>query len=254
MIRLENLTKTYRIDGIVNVVMQNVSLIFPERRAVAVLGRNGAGKSTLLRMIAGIQSWDSGRIIRTGSISWPMGLTSGFHGDMTGEQNTRFIARINGVDTDELVDYVRDFAELGKYFWLPVRTYSSGMRARLTFGVSMGVRFDTYLIDEVTATGDATFKDKSQEVFAERMKTSGMIFVTHSLETAKKTCQHGVVLEEGQVTWFDDVNHAIEQHLENNRRHRERMGRDPIVVPVRRQRERPDPAERPNRKNRPKPE
>ena len=254
MIRLENLTKIYRIDGTVNVVMQNVSLTFPERRSVAILGRNGAGKTTLLRMIAGILSWDSGRIHRTGSISWPMGLTSGFHGDMTGEQNTRFIARITGVDTDELVDYVRDFAELGKYFRLPVRTYSSGMRARLTFGVSMGVRFDTYLIDEVTATGDATFKDKSQEVFAERMKTSGMIFVTHSLETAKKTCQHGVVLEEGQVTWFDDVNDAVNQHLENNRRHRERMGREPIVVPVRRPKERPNPPERPNRKDRPKKE
>lgn len=230
MVRFENVTKIYRIDGTVKVVMQDVSITLPSRRSVAILGRNGAGKSTMLRMIAGMQSWDAGRIIKKGTFSWPMGFGGGFHGDMTGEQNTRFVARINGVDTDELVDYVRDFAELGMHFWLPVRTYSSGMRARLSFGVSMGIPFDTYLVDEVTATGDATFKDKSQEVFAERLKTSGMIFVTHSLEYAKRTCQHGVVLEDGRLTWFDDIGAAVEQHLENNRRHREAMGREPVIV------------------------
>ncbi|MGQ0565158.1 MAG: ABC transporter ATP-binding protein [Gemmobacter sp.] len=225
MIRLENLTKIYRLDGTVNVVLDNVSMSFPPRKSVAIFGRNGAGKSTLLRMMAGTLTWDSGRIIKSGTISWPVGFAGGFHGDMTGEQNTRFIARIAGVDTDELVDYVRDFAELGMHFWLPVRTYSAGMRARLSFGVSMGIRFDTYLVDEVTATGDATFKDKSQAVFSERLQTSGMILVTHSLEYAKRACQHGAVLHDGKVTWYDEIRDAIEHHHENNRRHREAMGR-----------------------------
>jgi capsular polysaccharide transport system ATP-binding protein len=240
VIRLENVTKIYRLDGTAKVVMDNVSLTFPPRRSVAILGRNGAGKSTMLRMISGTLSWDSGRIIKTGTVSWPVGFAGGFHGDLTGEQNTRFIARISGIDTDELVDYVRDFAELGMHFWLPVRTYSSGMRSRLSFGVSMGIQFDTYLVDEVTATGDATFKDKSQEVFRERLQTSGMIMVTHSLEYARNTCQHGVVLENGRVTWFDDIDAAIDQHLENNRRHRELMGRDG-VVPRKRQKPRAKP-------------
>ena len=187
MIRLENLCKTYRIEGTSKIVANNVTFTFPSRRSIAIFGRNGAGKTTLLRMIAGTLPYDSGRIIKTGTVSWPVGFTGGFHGDLTGEQNTRFIARISGVDSDELVDYVRDFAELDQYFWLPVRTYSSGMRARLSFGVSMGVYFDTYLVDEVTATGDATFREKSTAVFAERIAHSGLIMVTHSLETARRS-------------------------------------------------------------------
>lgn len=218
MIRLVNLSKTYRLGGTARVVADRITATFPARTGVAILGRNGAGKSTLLRMIAGTQAPDSGRVLRQGSLSWPVGFAGSFHGDLTGAQNTRFVARIQGVDTDALCGYVADFAELGAHFDLPVRTYSAGMKARLAFGISMGIPFDTYLVDEVTATGDARFREKSTAVFRERMARSGVIMVTHSLEVARATCTMGAVLEDGHLTLHDDIGAAIAHHLSNTRR------------------------------------
>ena len=146
MIRLENLTKIFTLEGRRKVVMQDVNVEFPTGQSVALLGRNGAGKSTLLQMIAGTLAPTSGRIVSTGSISWPVGFAGSFHPELSGAQNTRFVARIYGVDTDELVEFVQGFAGLGQHFHLPFRTYSSGMRSRLAFDVSMGIPFGTYLV------------------------------------------------------------------------------------------------------------
>jgi capsular polysaccharide transport system ATP-binding protein len=161
MIRLENLTQSFRLKGEKKVVINNLNLTIPSDRSLALLGRNGAGKSTLLESIAGILRPDSGRIVSDGSISWPVGLGGSFHRDLTGAENVRFVARIYGVDTDDLVAFVEDFAELGKSYHMPMRSYSSGMRSRLTFGCSMGIKFDTDLVDEVTAVGDRAFKKTS---------------------------------------------------------------------------------------------
>lgn len=217
MIRVENLWKTYRIGGTVKSVARGISATFPDRTGVAILGRNGAGKSTFLRMIAGTQAPDSGRILREGRVSWPVGFAGSFHADLTGAQNTRFVARIQGVDTDALCAWVEDFAELGAHFHLPVRTYSAGMKARLAFGISMGIPFDTYLVDEVTATGDAAFREKSTAIFRARMARSAVIMVTHSLEIARTTCRAGAVLEDGHLTMYDRVEDAIAHHLSNAR-------------------------------------
>ncbi len=160
MIELRRLNKTYVLNGIRKTVARDLSFVFPTGESVGLLGRNGAGKSSLLRMIAGTMSPDSGEVIATGSVSWPVGFAGSFHPDLTGAQNTKFVARIYGVDTDEMVEFVRDFAGLDQHFHLPVRTYSSGMRSRLAFGVSMAIHFDTYLIDEVTSVGDAAFGEK----------------------------------------------------------------------------------------------
>ncbi len=214
MIRIENLWKTYRTGGIVKVVAAGISATFPARTAVAVLGRNGAGKSTLMRVIAGTQSPDAGRILRQGTLSWPVGYAGGVQGELTGAQNTRFVARIQGVDAAALADFVQDFAELGAHFHLPVRTYSAGMKARLCYGLSMGIRFDTYLIDEATAPGDAGFRARAQAVFADRLQDSGVIFVTHALEQARAICTQGAVLEAGRLAWFADVDDAIRCHLD----------------------------------------
>ncbi|MEP0091076.1 MAG: ATP-binding cassette domain-containing protein [Paracoccaceae bacterium] len=129
-------------------------------RAVGLLGRNGAGKSSLLQMIAGTMRPSKGSIDIGGTVSWPVGFAGSFHGDLTGLQNTRFVARIYGVETNQLVAFVEDFAELGHHFRLPFRSYSQGMRARLGFAMSMGIGFDFYLIDEVTSVGDAAFREK----------------------------------------------------------------------------------------------
>lgn len=212
MIVLQNLTKTFIMRGERKTILDNVDMVFPSRTSVGLLGRNGAGKSTLLKMIAGTALPTSGQILTDGKISFPVGFAGSFHPDLTGAQNTRFVARIYGADTDALIDFVRDFAELGGHFHLPIRSYSSGMKSRLAFGVSMGLRFDTYLIDEVTAVGDAAFQAKSSAVFIDRMKRSGAVFVTHSIPLMREMCTAGAVLDGGRLTYYADIEEAIEEH------------------------------------------
>jgi len=212
MIRIESLCKTYILRGEHKIVADNINVVIPSRVSVALLGRNGAGKSSLLRMIAGTMDADSGHIQVYGTISWPVGFSGSFHGELTGAQNTRFIARVYGVDTDELLESVQDFAELGPHFHLPVRSYSSGMRSRLAFGISMGIRFDTYLVDEVTSVGDAAFRKKSEQVFGQRMADSGAIVVSHAMGMIRRMCEHAIVLENGRITYYDDLEQGIRHH------------------------------------------
>ncbi|MCF2903364.1 ABC transporter ATP-binding protein [Octadecabacter sp. CECT 8868] len=218
MIRFENVTKEFALDGQRKVIMENANLVFPEGQSVALLGRNGAGKSTILKMIAGTMQPTSGRVVTTGAISWPVGFAGSFHGELSGAQNCRFVGRIYGVDTDELIDFVADFAGLGAHFHLPLRTYSSGMKSRLAFGVSMGVAFDTYLVDEITAVGDAAFRKRSDELFKARMKNAGAVVVSHSMQQIRNLCDSAVVLESGELRFFDDVEDGIEYHNANMER------------------------------------
>lgn len=215
MIELQNLTKIFVTRGVRNVVADNISMVFPTGVSVGLLGRNGAGKSTLLRIISGNVDPTEGKVHSTGTVSWPVGFAGSFHPELTGSQNVRFVARIYGVDTDQLCAFVEDFAELGQHFYLPCRGYSSGMRSRLAFGISMGIPFDTYLVDEVTSVGDASFKQKSEAVFQQRMRKSGAILVSHGTGMLKRNCQAGVVLEKGKLEWFDDIHDAIARHEEN---------------------------------------
>lgn len=218
MIELRDLTKIYSLNGRHKVVADCINAVFPTGRSVALLGRNGAGKSTLLQMIAGTVSPSDGEIVTTGTISWPVGFAGSFHPELTGSQNVRFIGRVYGVDTDELIDFVQDFAGLGTHFKLPFKTYSSGMRSRLAFGTSMGIGFDTYLVDEVTAVGDAQFRALSQRVFNERMKTAGAVVVTHGMGQVRDMCDAVAVLDNGKLTYYDDVDDGIVAHSENMNR------------------------------------
>lgn len=215
MIELINLSKSFRYGAQVKHVARNVSMTFGRDRSVALLGRNGAGKSTLMEMISGKMQPNAGRIKITGSISWPVGFMGSFHRELTGAQNTRFLARIYGVDTDELLHFVESFAEIGQHFHQPVSTYSSGMKSRLGFGCSMGIFFDFYLVDEVTAVGDAAFKEKSEAVFKDRMERSGSLFVSHSMSSVRRVCNAAVVLEDGEMTYYDDVEEGIAVHEAN---------------------------------------
>ncbi len=214
MIRLENLTKSFWLKGKRKIVIDNLNLTLPTGKSLALLGRNGAGKSTLLEIIAGTMRPDHGRVISDGSISWPVGLGASFHKDLSGAENVRFIARIYGVDSDDLVAFVENFSDLGKFYNMPMRSYSSGMKSRLTFGASMGIRFDTYLVDEVTAVGDAQFKRKSRELFVDRMQQSSAIMVNHSMGQVRKFCNAGLVLERGKIHYFEDLEEAISVHKE----------------------------------------
>lgn len=215
MIRLSNMSKVFRYGRERKVVCDRVNLAIPTDRSVALLGRNGVGKTTLLKLIAGTMDVTSGRILRTGQVSWPVGFAGSFHGELTGAQNAKFVARIYGRDTDEMCDFVREFAELGPHFDLPFRTYSAGMKSRLAFGVSMAIPFDTYLVDEITAVGDAAFKEKSSTLFKARMASAGAIVVSHSAQLIRNLCDAAIVLEAGKMTYFADVNRGIEQHQRN---------------------------------------
>lgn len=213
MIRFENLTKSFWVQGTRKIVIDNLNSTLPTGKSLALLGRNGAGKSTLMQIIAGTMRPDHGSVFSDGTISWPVGFGGSFHPDLTGAQNVRFVARTYGVDTQELQDFVEDFAELGEHFHMPVRNYSSGMKSRLTFGASMGVPFDTYLVDEVTSVGDAVFRRKSRAVFEARMQHSSAVLVSHEMGQVRAFCDAGIVLSEGRLQYFDDLNEAIGLHL-----------------------------------------
>lgn len=216
MIQLENLSKSFWVRGEERVVIDRLDVTLPTGASLALLGRNGAGKSTLLNIIAGVLPADTGRVVSDGTISWPVGLGGTFHPQMSGAQNTRFVARVYGIDSEALMHFVQDFAELGDQFFNPIKTYSSGMKARLGFGLSMGIRFDTYLIDETTAVGDARFNRKSRAVFLERVRESSAIMVSHQMATVRDFCDSGIVLHEGRLHVFEDLEEAIALHLKLN--------------------------------------
>ncbi|MCK0151966.1 ATP-binding cassette domain-containing protein [Marivita sp. S6314] len=191
------------------VVAQGINAVFPGGQATALLGGNGAGKSSLLAMIAGGLRPDAGRVLRSGAVSWPVGFAGAFHPDLTGAQNTRFVARVYGVDSDGLLGFVQQVSGLADAMRQPVRRYSSGMRARLGFAISMGVPFDMYLVDEVTAVGDAAFRRETAEMLKARLGQAGAIVVSHAPAQLRAVCTAGAVLENGRLRMFEDLDEAI---------------------------------------------
>ncbi|EER1950518.1 ABC transporter ATP-binding protein [Escherichia coli] len=218
MIKIENLTKSYRTPTGRHYVFKDLNLEIPSGKSVAFIGRNGAGKSTLLRMIGGIDRPDSGKIITNKTISWPVGLAGGFQGSLTGRENVKFVARLYAKQEElkEKIEFVEEFAELGKYFDMPIKTYSSGMRSRLGFGLSMAFKFDYYIVDEVTAVGDARFKEKCAQLFKERHKESSFLMVSHSLNSLKEFCDVAIVFkDDNAVSFHEDVQEGIKSYQIN---------------------------------------
>ena len=215
MIKIENLTKSYRTPVGRHYVFKDLNIEIPSGKSVAFIGRNGAGKSTLLRMIGGIDRPDSGKIITNKTISWPVGLAGGFQGRLTGRENVKFVARLYAKQEElkEKIEFVEEFAELGKYFDMPIKTYSSGMRSRLGFGLSMAFKFDYYIVDEVTAVGDARFKEKCAQLFKERHKESSFLMVSHSLNSLKEFCDVAIVFKnDNTVSFHEDVQKGVEEY------------------------------------------
>ena len=213
MITINNLYKRYNSrDGLVNDwVLKDINLTIPKNISVGLVGRNGAGKSTLLRLIAGMDNPERGSVERQCRVSWPIGLAGGFQGSMTGRQNVKFVARVHGAGhhTQRIIDYVEDFAEIGDAFDRPIKTYSSGMRARLNFGLSLAFDFDVYLSDEATAVGDRSFRAKASKAFKDKVGQASLIIVSHAEGILKELCQAGIYLKNGQAHWYDDINDAI---------------------------------------------
>lgn len=217
MIKLDRVFKFYRRGGIVKIVLDHVSTQFDTGFSYGLMGVNGAGKSTTMRLISGTELPNSGRVTRDVRVSWPLGFAGGFHPLMTGRENVKFVARIYGADVRKVLDYVEDFAEIGDYIDVPVQTYSSGMMARLSFGLSMAIEFECYLVDEITAVGDARFQARCLEAFNERRKRADIIMVSHSMQTVRDYCDRGGVLVDGQIIMFANVDLAIETYSRLNR-------------------------------------
>ncbi|MEX1152446.1 ABC transporter ATP-binding protein [Parvibaculum sp.] len=213
MIHLIGIEKHFDTDVGVRQVLNETNLSIPTDKRVGVLGRNGAGKSTLLNMIAGVDQPSKGMIVRSGRLSWPLGYAGGFHGDLTARENISFVARLYGVDYKKTFELTEEFAEIGSYVDMPVRTYSAGMRSRLAFGLSLAIKFDCYLIDESIGAGDRFFRAKSRKVFLEQSKGAGMLLVSHSDNTIREYCEIALVLFEGILVPFADIEDAIDFYM-----------------------------------------
>ncbi len=214
MIEFIDVSKFYPVKRGRKTILDQVSFRFPDHQNVGVLGRNGAGKSTLLRLIAGSELPDSGQILRRGKFSWPLGFSGGFNPELSGEENLRFVSRIYNADLKEVLAFVKDFSELGKSIKEPVRSYSSGMRSKLAFGLSLAIDFDVYLIDEVMAVGDAQFRKKSKAAFEERRQTSSLVVVSHDMNTIRNYSDVIIILDQQQLKIYEDIELAIKTYQE----------------------------------------
>ena len=216
MIRFENVTKVYQTMGHRRTILEGVSLSLKPGISYGILGINGAGKSTMMRLIAGTEGPTRGRVHRGLRVSWPLGFAGGFHPAMTGRDNVIFVARIYGEDPRRVLEFVEDFSELGSYLDVPIRTYSSGMGARLAYGMSMAIPFECYLIDETLAVGDARFQKRCSDVFTKRRATADVILISHDMGTLLEYCSQGIVLVNGHAIVYEDINDAIEVYRRLN--------------------------------------
>jgi capsular polysaccharide transport system ATP-binding protein len=217
MIVLEDVYKAYRTRGRPKVVLDHVTTVFEPGHSYGLLGVNGAGKSTTLRLIAGVELPNGGRIRRAARVSWPLGFANGFHPMMTGRENVHFVARVYGEDPRRTARFVEDFAEIGDYMDQPVKTYSSGMMARLAFGLSMAVEFDVYLVDEITAVGDARFQERCAAAFDARRAGADLIMVSHSMSTIARYCDRGALLVDGRLIMYPTADEAAAAYMRMNR-------------------------------------
>ena len=209
MLAFEHVYKSYPTRKGMRTILHDINFSLKKGEKLGILGRNGAGKSTLIRLIGGVEFPDSGRIIRNMSVSWPLAFSGAFQGSLTGMDNLRFICRIYNADIAKVKKFTEDFAELGIYLNEPVKTYSSGMKARLAFALSLAIEFDCYLIDEVIAVGDARFNDKCKYEQFEKRKDRSLILVSHSELSIKQYCDQGVILQDGHLSQPDSVEWAF---------------------------------------------
>lgn len=214
MIALQDICHGYKTKDGFHTVLDHVNIEFKPGHSTAILGLNGAGKSTLIRIIGGAEHPRSGKVIRTSSVSWPIGFSGCFNGSLTGRENLRFVCRIYGADINLVTAFVEDFSELGEYMDMPFKSYSSGMRSKLAFGLSLAVGFDFYLVDEAFSVGDVVFRQKATKALQKLKDQASLIYVSHSINSVKLHCDRGAVLDNGILTSFDNLRDAIDLYTE----------------------------------------
>jgi capsular polysaccharide transport system ATP-binding protein len=219
MIRLENVTKYFETKKGKKYLMRDVTLDLPDGN-IGILGRNGAGKSTLMRMLGGIEFPNSGKIISDKTFSWPLGLGGGFVGNMSGKANVKFVCNLFGKSkqqTNQIIEFVYDFSELDNYFDMPIKTYSSGMKGRLGFGLSLAFDFDYMIIDETLSVGDARFKKKAKEALKKKIENCNVILVSHDMKTLQEMCQTGLMVNDGKLIFYEEIKDGIEEYTQINK-------------------------------------
>ncbi len=212
MIICHNLSKSYKHGTFHKRVLKGVNLSINQGERIALLGRNGAGKSTLIKLIGGVELPTSGTITRHMSVSWPLGFHGGFQGSLTGYDNARFIARIYRKEYSDIVAFVEDFTELGRQLKMPVKTYSSGMRARLAFALSLAIEFDCYLIDEIIMVGDQNFHRKCHYELFDKRSDRTLILASHSTDVVREFCDRAVIVHNGTAAEYSDIPLALETY------------------------------------------
>lgn len=211
-IQLTNVIKSYPTRVGMRRILDGVNLTLRQGESLGVMGRNGSGKSTMTRVISGLEHVDSGDVHVGMSCSWPLGYSGCFQGSLTGADNTRFIARVYGRNVEEMLDEVQSFAELGVYFRMPVKTYSAGMSARLSLGVSLAVKFDCYLIDEITGAGDHRFAERCQRALHERRQQGALLMISHDPSTLHAYCERGALVHAGRITLYDTIDELVDAY------------------------------------------
>ena len=221
MIELKNVTKYFQTKQGKKYILKDMSITIPSNTNIGILGRNGAGKSTIMRMLGHIEFPNKGTIHSNHTFSWPLGLGGGFVGNMTGKANVKFVCRLYGrtdKQMQEIIDYTKEFSELGNYYDMPIKTYSSGMKGRLSFGLSLAFDFDYMLIDETLSVGDARFKKKSKDALMKKIENCNILLVSHDMNTLKELCDAGIVVNNGKMTYFENIKDAIDEYTEINKR------------------------------------
>jgi capsular polysaccharide transport system ATP-binding protein len=211
-IELRDISKIYHTRSGPHTVFKDVNFTLRRGDSLGIMGRNGAGKSTLTRVLTGVEAPTSGVVDRGMSVSWPLGFFGAVQASLSGADNARFIARIYGAPIDETLEAVEAFAELGRYFRMPVKTYSSGMTARLAFGLSLAINFDCYVVDEIVGVGDYRFAERCREALVSRRERGALVMITHDVNTLKAYCERGAVLHAGALTFYDSIDEANEAY------------------------------------------
>ena len=221
MIELQNVSKFFVTNVGKKYILKEITFSIPSEKNIGILGRNGTGKSTIMKMLGQIEFPNSGKIVSNKTFSWVMGVGGGFQGNMTGRANVKFVCRIYGKSREEIeksINFVKEFSELGDYFDMPIKTYSSGMRSRLTFGLSLAFDFDYLLIDETLSVGDARFRKKSKEALIKKIESCNVLLVSHDMKTLEDICDVGIVVDDGKMYYYENIKDAIREYAEINKR------------------------------------
>jgi capsular polysaccharide transport system ATP-binding protein len=213
MIEFDNVSKSFWTGTQRKVILDQATFQVDVGQSLGILAPNGTGKTTLINMMCGLEKPDEGTINTTSRVSFPLGFMGGLAPKLNAVENSRYIARLYGLDPDYVEAMCRYVCGLDEYFEMPLATYSAGMRARFSFSLLLALEFDIYLIDEgMPGTTDVEFNKKAGSILEDRLKNSTVVIVSHNAQTLEKFCNKAAVLVDGQLEMYDSLDDARIQY------------------------------------------